>query len=155
MVPAALVELITAGPAILGASSSDDLEPEAFRAWGAFVGDDDRLRVLISSDAVRTHENLRSNGRIAVTFTDVLTFRSLQVKGVVDGPLDPPDRADIAAMRDYHERFCANLLAVGHPRALADRLRPMAVVGAWIRVDELHDQTPGHLAAARLQPEGR
>ena len=143
------------GPAMLGAASGDDLVPDAFRVWGAFVGPNDRLRVLVTSHAPRTQDNLRSNGRIAVTFTDIQTFRSVQVKGAVDGTIDAPDRTDVDVLRAYHERFCANLLTSATPSSVADRLRPMSVFAVWVRVEELYDQTPGGVAGARFDPEAQ
>lgn len=154
MVSSELAEFIETGVAMLGASRGDDLVPEAFRVWGAFVADDGRLRVLISSDAGRTLDNVRDNGQIAVTFTDIQSFRSVQMKGAVVGGVEPAGTADLEHLRRYHERFCARLVAIGHPRALGERLRPFAVFGAWVNVDQLYDQTPGSVAGARLGASG-
>jgi hypothetical protein len=147
---AALAELVDRGPAILGASHDAARRPEAFRSWGAYFADDGRLRVLISSDAGSTIDNLRSNGDIAVTFTDITTFQSVQAKGMVVGGVEPATAADADQLRRYHERFCQNLIDIGHPRELGDRLRPYAVFAVWVDVEELFDQTPGHVAGSSL-----
>jgi Pyridoxamine 5'-phosphate oxidase len=151
MVPSELTQFIEGGVAMLGASRDERLRPEAFRVWGAYVADDGRLRVLISSDAGRSIENLGANGQIAVTFTDIHDFRSVQVKGVVDGGIEPAGRADADHLRRYHERFCASLGDVGHPRALGERLRPFAVFCVWVQIEELFDQTPGAVAGTRIE----
>jgi hypothetical protein len=154
MINAELAEFIESGVAMLGASRGDDLRPEAFRAWGAFVADDGRLRVLISSDAGRTLDNLATNGQIAVTFTDIQSFRSVQIKGEVSGDVQPAGPSDLEHLRRYHARFCARLVEIGHPRALADRLRPFALSAAWVDVADIYDQTPGRIAGARLGAAG-
>lgn len=147
---AALAELLDSGPAMLGASRGEDLRPEAFRVWGAFVADDGLLRRLVSSDAGRSLESLATNGDVAVTFTDIKTFRSRQAKGRVVGGVEPAGPADADALRRYHDRFCQNLQEIGHPRALGERMRPFAVFAVWVQVEELFDQTPGRVAGAPM-----
>lgn len=154
MVDAELAAFIESGVAMLGASRGDDLRPEAFRVWGALMAGDGKLRVLIGADAGRTRDNLEANGQIAVTFTDIQSFRSVQMKGLVSGDIQAAGPSDIDHLRLYHERFCARLVEIGHPRALGDRLRPFVVLAASIEVTDLYDQTPGRAAGTRLDAAG-
>lgn len=145
-----LVALIADGAAILGASRGEDLRPEAFRVWGAEVHDD-RVRILVNADAEQTRRDLRDGAPVAVTFTDITTFRSLQTKGVVEGDVEAPGPADVALLRTYDEVFTDALKGVGHPSALPERLRPLAVFAVTYRITELFDQTPGPDAGALIR----
>lgn len=145
-----LAELIRRGAAILGASRADDLQPEAFRVWGASVGDEGRVRILVSLDAERSHRDLRAGAPVAVTFTDVQTFRSVQAKGCVEGGVEPAGPGDLTLMHAYTEAFGGALDAIGHPQTLPERMRPLAVFAVTFRVEALYDQTPGRGAGAAL-----
>lgn len=147
-----LAELIEAGPAMLGASRGDDLRPEAFRVWGARIVDAERVRILVSADAERSFRDLGDGAPVAVTFTDIQTFRSIQAKGVVEGVVEAPGPGDLALLRRYDEVFGRVLVDVGHPRTLPERIRPLAVFAVTYRVTALYDQTPGRGAGARLAP---
>lgn len=144
-----LEELVISGAAILGACADADLAPECFRVWGAVYDErSNRLRVMANADASRTRECVRQGSRIAVTFTDIVTFRSLQVKGSAVGPPSIPGPADIAVMQHYSNAFIARLAEVGHPAALGEHMRPTATFALDIDVDERFDQTPGPGAGA-------
>ncbi|MDQ1385017.1 MAG: hypothetical protein QOG65_2396 [Actinomycetota bacterium] len=140
---AELRELLDTGVAMLGVSTDDQLVPEAFRVWGATIDELGGLRALVSSDAGRTLAGLRAGGRLSFVFTDITTFRSVQVKGTAVAGAEVPGPTDAALMRQYDETFRAALAAIGHPRQLVERLRPAAVFVARIAIDELYDQTPG------------
>lgn len=147
----ALDELLDSGVAMLGAFADPGLVPECFRVWGA-VHDarSDRLRMMVNADASRTVEGVHEGSRLAVTFTDILTFRSLQVKGPAVGPPTIPSPADLAMMRRYTDDFIANLLELGHPALLGERLRPTAAFVLEMSIDHRFDQTPGRGAGAAI-----
>jgi hypothetical protein len=145
-----LGEFLDTGVAMLGASADIQLMPEAFRVWGATVGDGGTLRALVSSDAGRTLSTLRDGSRICFVFTDITTFRSVQVKGTVTGDPQPPGPADAATLRRYEERFGPALESVGHPPRLLARLHPAAVFAASVVIESLYDQTPGPSAGNTL-----
>ena len=150
MDPAALADFLASGVAMLGASAGEGGRPEAFRIWGADVDSGGRVRVLVNSEAGRTLEAARGGGPLALLFTDITTFRSVQVKGRVDGVPEPLGPDDVALMRRYTESFTAALGTVGHPPRLAEQLRPFSVFAVRVTADELYDQTPGAGAGARL-----
>src|SRR4051795_7530180 len=103
---AELGDFLDTGLAMLGASADDRLVPEAFRVWGASVDESGVLRALVSSDAGRTLAGLAERGRLSFLFTDITTFRSVQVKGSAVGAAEVPGPADAALMRHYDETFC-------------------------------------------------
>lgn len=150
-----LAELIDLGAAMLGASRDGDLRPEAFRVWGAALIGDDRLRILVSADAERSFRDLGDGSPVAVTFTDVQTFRSIQAKGVVEGAVEAPGPSDLALLRRYDDAFVVSLAAVGHRPTLPDRIRPLAVFAVTYRITALYDQTPGRGAGAPLERTAR
>ena len=146
----ALAEFLDSGVAMLGASADGAGRPEAFRVWGATIDGDGRIRALASSEAGRTLEAARTGNDLALLLTDITSYRSVQVKGRVQGPPEPPGPDDAALMRRYNDSFVAALAVIGHPPLLADRLRPLSVFAVTLTVDELYDQTPGLGAGARL-----
>jgi hypothetical protein len=148
-----LAAFLETGVAMLGASADPNLLSEAFRVWGASLAEDGPLRVLVSSDAGRTLANVCQGSRLCFTFTDILTFRSVQAKGRAIGAAAPPGPADVELLRRYDELFVSRLVEIGHPIRLGDRLRPVAVFVVSAEIDDLFDQTPGAGAGARV--EGR
>src|SRR4051794_20383269 len=76
-----LAEFIDSGVAMLGASADGSRVPEAFRVWGATVKDGQRIRALVNADASRTFGSVAEASRVALVFTDITSFRSVQVKG--------------------------------------------------------------------------
>jgi hypothetical protein len=147
---AELREFLDTGVAMLGASADAQLKPEAFRVWSATIDDGGTLRALVTSDAARTLRSAHDGTWICFVFTDITTFRSVQVKGTMRGEPQPAGPADAARMRRYDERFGAALEAVGHPSRLGVRLHPAAVFAVSVTVERLYDQTPGPTAGTPL-----
>ena len=103
---------------MVGASADDHLVPEAFRIWGASLGDGGVLRALVSSDAGQTFERVGKGTLLCMTFGDPLNLRSMQVKGRSIGAPEPPGPADLACMERYDKIFCPKSLLNGTPPAL-------------------------------------
>jgi len=144
-----LAAFIDSGVAMLGASADDDLVPEAFRVWGA-SWDDHLVRALISADAGRTLATVKPGTWLCLTFTDVMTLTSVQIKGrAVSGP-EPPGPADVARLRRYGEQIVAAAAGRGIPRPLIEAVWPLAVFAVTVAVEEVYDQTPGPGAGGRL-----
>ncbi len=147
-------EFLDSGIAMLGASADADAVPEASRVWGAtHDGESGTLRVLVDAAAGRTLETVQDGARIALVLTDIVTFRSYQVKGAASGAAAPAGPTDIAVLRRYDERFSARLHEIGHPDALVERLRPISVFVLTIAIEHVFDQTPGPGAGAILEGE--
>ena len=145
-----LADFLDSGVAMLGASAGADGFPEPFRLWGATVESEDRLRVLVNADACRTYERVATGTRLALLFTDITDFRSVQVKGSATGSPTAAGPDDMATYRRYDERFFVSLRAIGHPPSLRERLRPWSVFAVDVVVDAIFDQTPGANAGRRV-----
>jgi hypothetical protein len=155
MQPADLDAFLDAGVAMIGASADADGVPEAFRVWGATLDGAGRVRALVSSNAVRTFESLRSGPRLSLVFTDVTTFTSVQVKGPVAAGAEPPGPAESALIERYERTFGDALAQIGHPPALLESLRPRSVFVVTVAIEELYDQTPGPRAGRPVEGVSR
>jgi hypothetical protein len=147
----AIAAFLDSGVSMVGASANDELMPEAFRMWGASLGDKGMLRALVSSDAGQTFEHLREGTLLCMTFTDVLNLRSIQVKGRSIGAAEAPGRADLACMERYQELLSPKSRLNGTPPSLLEAIRPRSVFVVSIVVEEAYDQTPGPSAGTPLE----
>jgi hypothetical protein len=148
-----LAALMESGCSLIVGSIDASGAPEATRGFGLrVVRDGGTLRVIVPADAIRTHENLRTVGAVAVTATDVATLRSTQVKGraiSVEAATDA-DRAVFA--RHCDEFFTAVHESDGTPLELVVRILPADIAAFVMTVDEVFDQTPGPAAGVRVAP---
>ena len=140
------------GVAILAATASVANVPTAVRAWGATVIDGGRaVRILLPNVAQGVWDDLRDTGALAVCFTDVASYRSVQLKGRIRNPDEPVTADDTATWDRYQERFFEAVESGSHvPRALASRLAPAAVRPVVLDIAEAFDQTPGPAAGRSL-----
>jgi hypothetical protein len=146
-----IAEFLDSGVSMVGASADDDLMPEAFRMWGASLGDDGVLRALVSSDAGQTFARVREGRPLCMTFTDVLNLKSIQLKGRSVGVAEAPGPADLASMERYHELLRPKSRLNGTPPALLESIRPRSVFVVSLLVEEAYDQTPGPFAGTPLE----
>ena len=147
----AVTAFLESGVSMVGASANDELVPEAFRMWGASLGDGGILRALVSSDAGETFAHVGKGTPLCMTFADPLNLRSMQVKGRSLGPPEPPGPEDLACMARYEEVFQPKSRLNGTPAALLDGVRPRSVFVVSIVLEDAYDQTPGPSAGARLE----
>jgi hypothetical protein len=146
-----IAAFLDSGVSMVGASANDELVPEAFRMWGASLGDDGVLRALVSSDAGETFERLAEGTLLCMTFTDVLNLRSMQVKGRSLRAAEAPGPVDLALMERYQELLSPKSRLNGTPPALLASIRPRSVFVVSIVVEEAYDQTPGPSAGTPLE----
>jgi hypothetical protein len=147
----AIAAFLDSGVSMVGASANDDLEPEAFRMWGASLGDGGVLRALVSSDAGETFQHVSEGTVLCMTFADPLNLRSVQVKGRSLGAAEPPGPGDLASMEGYEDALRPKSRLNGTPPALLEAIRPRSVFVVSIVVEEAYDQTPGPSAGTRLE----
>jgi hypothetical protein len=136
---------------IVGVVGTDG-RPYATRGWGLTVLDPQtgESRLLLEAEDRSRLAHLAGGGAIAVTGSDVITLRSCQVKGHVQG-FDEPTAADIAHAEHYRDGYFGDIEAADHfPRVLLERHRPDDVVACRFVVEEVFDQTPGPHAGAPL-----
>jgi hypothetical protein len=146
-----LAAFLDSGVSMVGASATDELEPEAFRMWGASLSDAGLLRALVSSDAGKTFEHVREGTVLCMTFADPLTLRSVQLKGRAIGAAEAPGPADLASMEGYEDLLRPKSRLNGTPPALLDAIRPRSVFVISIVVEEAYNQTPGPSAGTRIE----
>lgn len=146
-----LASVVEAGIALIVGTSDPDRAPRAGRAWTvAIVADDPlRIRVAVTADDPVLVENMRS-GQIAVTGTDVTTFRSFQCKGRTVA-VEPPSSEDLAVYAAQTEQLLGAIRATDHtPIDVVRRMMPRAVVMAELVVEQVFDQTPGPNAGSAM-----
>ena len=140
--------LESGGSAVVGTVDAD-LLPDSTRAWGVQVNGD-RLRLLLPAASTRSVANLRAGGPVALTVTEVLHLRSVQVKGRAVAVEEPtPD--DLRRSERYRtEFFQAVHDADGSDIVLLGRMAPDALVAVECTIDAAFDQTPGPGAGRQL-----
>lgn len=143
---------LRSGCALIVGSVSDEGQPVASRAWGVPELDAERrlITVLVDTGDQAALDNLRPDAPVAVTFTDVRTLRSIQVKGAVAGS-HPADARDGEVVRAYCDAFFGDVETVdGTHREVLERMVPEGWCRCVVRVEEQFDQTPGPRAGATL-----
>ena len=123
--------------------------------WGATIDDEGRVRAMVSSHSLRTHQNVRPGAWLSLLFTDITTFVSVQVKGRIVGEPEAPGPAEVALLERYEETFGDALAQIGHPETLRDSLRPRSVFVLTVEMEEQFDQTPGPTAGFRVEATHR
>jgi hypothetical protein len=146
-----MATFLESGVAALAATADSEQVPDSTRVWGCSVQPgSQRLRILVSAAAEETLYNLATTGRIAACFTDVVAYRSVQIKGRV---LELPGKAglsDVALFKRYQDRFFSSIEQVGLGYDMACGFRPEAVLPVVIDVRTIFDQTPGPSAGRSL-----
>ena len=157
MIPGKIVRFLEerANVAIAG-TRNRDLVPRGHRVTGWLVSEGGRIVRLFVPEASVPNliEALEDNGRLAVTFEEVGTHETYQLKGryVSHRPVQPAE-TDIASRT--RERFVRNLRSLfpneRMPDMLGRSIAPPAVV-VEMEVREVFLQTPGPGAGTRLAP---
>jgi hypothetical protein len=154
-----LVSLLEGGCAlIVGVSTADGL-PFASRAWGLQIappaaddGEDAsfRIRFFLGDDDHVVLDRVAAGAPIAVTGADVITLRSVQLKGTALG-VAPATDEDRERSARYFNAFAADIAqADGQPRHLLARLVPPGIVACTAVATEAYDQTPGPRAGSEV-----
>ncbi len=153
-------QFLHSGCALIIGIVSGDGEPFALRGWGLTVLGERapeptsslRVRVLVDSQDPTATDLLETGCSIAITAANVITLRSVQLKGRVVA-VEATTDADRAKQDDYTEQFFGDIVRSEQtPRSLLEGFRPLDIAPCIVRVDELFDQTPGPDAGARIQP---
>ena len=145
-----MVGFLQGGCALIVCTFDDEGAPYASRAWGLTVLCTERgeagvrVRLLVTPDVL-------TEGRIAITATDVPTLRSLQLKGHI-AEVEAMTDDDLAKSQQYTDAFYDDIVSTDHiPRDLLERVRPNQFVVCTVVVEELYDQTPGPRAGASVR----
>ena len=153
MIPQSIVDLLQTGVSVMVGTRDGSLVPECTRAWGIQVGADSGTVTIFLSEAIagNTLENLRANGKIAVTCTRPTDHLTCQLKGHVQS-MKTATRADRNLSRQWHREFMAELKAIGVPAALSEAWIAEPTVAVEVAVAEVFDQTPGPDAGRQVGP---
>lgn len=152
-IPPDLAEFLDGGLSILVGTADERARPECTRGAGVTVDRAaDRLTLYLPTcGAARTLENLRANGRIAVTFSRPHDHRTYQLKGRVRAIGDSSE-ADRQRQQRWLAAFSEQLAIVGVPRPVMRRWQIHPSVAVELEVEELFEQTPGPGAGSRMEP---
>jgi hypothetical protein len=148
--PPEAVELLAGGMTIYLATRAATLQPDCVMAYAVRDEGGGEVTVfLAAARAARTLENLRDNGKLALSMTRPSSNRSVQLKGTFVRVGTPSDE-DRVYLERYRERFVDEMERVGVPRAFTARLPWWPTVPVVMRLDEVFLQTPGPEAGRRL-----
>jgi hypothetical protein len=148
---AQLAEFLHGGLIIYLATRSADLRPTSIIASGLRVEHPRRVTVFVTEAmGPLTFANLADNGEMAITMVKVTDHRSIQLKGrkLVDAPASEADRVFQQA---YMERLRPELMLVGVPRSVVNRLAWWPSRAIQMSIRDLYLQTPGVDAGRRLE----
>jgi hypothetical protein len=147
---------LLAGPIAISIASRDaGFRPSVAHAYGCRVIDGGaQIRVFLLRDEARQIlADIAANGEVATVYSDVRSFRSLQIKGK-SAAIEPFDGEDAAAQA-MHQRVTADeLVALGYAAPMAHGCFsvPQGATFATVafRPLDLFQQTPGPGAGDRL-----
>jgi hypothetical protein len=147
----AVLTFLSGGKSIVVGTRDAQLVPECTRAVGLRVAADRRhVQLLLpEATAARCQQNLRDNGRIAITVGNPLDHRTLQLKGQLTA-LGPASEEDALFVREYVAQLAQVLEVIGIPEHLIARVNCLPCARAEVRVDEIYLQTPGPGAGSAL-----
>lgn len=154
MIDEALAEFLQSGISVLVGTRDRLLVPAAARGFGLRVaaGGEEVVVFVPQSWGAATVDNLRDNGRIAVSVARVADHRSVQIKGrVVE--IREADEAERAFVDSYRERLVPEWGSFGFPPRVLQRLRSWPSHAVRFRVESLYEQTPGPGAGQPLGDE--
>ncbi|MFN8018933.1 MAG: hypothetical protein U0P45_12530 [Acidimicrobiales bacterium] len=138
------------GVSVIVGAAANDGEPFATRAFSVVPvrGDWTRVRVVVAADDPVPVAHLGEGAKVAITGADVVTLRSVQLKGRVALAEATTEEDLDRAM--HHASEMARLIEEtdGTDRAMVMRLVPFRMVAVEVEVEEHFDQTPGPGAGA-------
>ncbi|MBI2255148.1 MAG: hypothetical protein HYU58_11060 [Proteobacteria bacterium] len=147
---------LLAGPIAISAASRDaGLRPSVAHAYGCRVVSGGRqLRVFILRDEARQLlADITASGEVATVYSDVRSFRSLQIKGR-DATIVSFDAEDAAAQLVHHRITAEELVALGYAAPLAHGYFSVPHKADFATViftpHDIFQQTPGPGAGDRL-----
>jgi hypothetical protein len=148
---AEMVALLESGCALIVGMVTPSGAPFAGRGWGLTVAVGGRSgRLLVDSSTIPALGHAPGQAasnvvgtQIAVTGCDILSYRSLQMKGPITA-VEPADERDRARSAQYCGDYFGAIERVDKiPRRLAGRMSPLDITAVVFDIVELYDQSPG------------
>jgi hypothetical protein len=157
VIPAKIIRFLEERANLAFAGTRDaNLVPSGHRISGWQIDQSGRTLTAFMPDASSPQllEALRNNGRIALTFEEVGTHETYQVKGryLSHRTVRPADIELAGASRERFARSLRSLYNDEHMTALMTASIPAPGLAVEIGVDEVFVQTPGPGAGARIAP---
>jgi Pyridoxamine 5'-phosphate oxidase len=146
-----LKQLIESGVATIVGTGDPSGRPTVAFGWAPRVCED-RTTLEFFLDAERagtTLDNLRMNGRIAVTVAHPVSYRSVQFKGRFIEAGEPAD-ADKLWLQQQRDAFVTTTSLIGDPPGIIQKMWMDETVRVSFAVDRAFDQTPGPEAGRPL-----
>jgi hypothetical protein len=150
-----VVDLIESGCGMLAAFVTASGQPFATRGWGLTVVDDgEKARLLVGAVEMQ-HLGYPPGGEIsttvAVTGANILTLRSVQLKGPITAVERMNNVDDPRRLASYCNGYFNDVMVVDSiPRYLMERMVPTEFVACEFEIVEVYDQTPGPNAGAAV-----
>ncbi len=143
-------EVFAGGVAIVASTVGENGQPAITRGWGPlYDANSQTLTISLTAPAGSpTLSNLETNGAIAVTASQPLSYRTVQLKGVVEH-VEAPSAGDLVRAHQHLERFVADVAQLGIDSG-ADNLFLGDLRLVIFRAREVFDQTPGANAGRPL-----
>ena len=144
-------DLIETGAATVVGTADAQGRPHVAIAWGPRV-QEDRTSVSVFLDSARAApllRDLQATGRIAMTVSYPVSYRSVQLKGRSTRVV-APDAEDRDWVQRSREAFMASTALIGDPPGVIRNLWMQDVVRIDFEVEHAFDQTPGPEAGAPL-----
>ena len=157
MIPTKIIRFLEDRASLGFAGTRDaNLVPSGHRVPGWQVDRSGRTLTVLMAEksAPRLLEALRENGRIALTFEEIGTHETYQVKGryLSHRPVRPAELDLAGAMRERFARSLRSLYNDEHTTALMAASIPSPSLAIEVDVEEVFVQTPGPGAGARIAP---
>jgi hypothetical protein len=151
MIDALLAEFLQSGLGIHVGTRDERLEPCGCRATALKVEDDGKHAVVYVPKAASTRifENLRANGRVAISMARPADERAVQVKGLMLFSWDAKAEEEAFA-RVQWAGFLGQLEGIGLPGAATSSWNVFPCVAVRLKVTAVFNQTPGPDAGAAL-----
>lgn len=150
---------LLAGPIAISVATSDErLRPSLAHVYGCRPDTAPQsLRLFVIRDETEmVLANIAANRRVAAVFSDVRTFRSLQIKGV-DARAVTFDAADAIARTTHQHLVAEEIVSLGYApgpaRAYFSAPATADFVTILFTASDIYQQTPGPGAGAKL-PRG-
>ena len=148
---------IERGVSVMVGTRDSELVPELVRAWAPRVNRDRKsVSVCVAMAAsARILDNLRDNGRVAVTFAFPGTSQAIQIWGCCLGT-GQASPEDMAAVREHLDAFAQINQGLGVPIPFIEALwqRELGGSPAMIKIrfvaEQVFNQTPGPGAGSPL-----
>jgi hypothetical protein len=144
------------GPVAISVAARDAAHwPSLCHAYGCrWEAKHDTLRIFLLADEARpVLADIAANGAVAAVFSDVRSFRSLQIKGR-DGRAVAFDGKDARERADHYRRTSGELLALGYPAGPAQGYFSAPDGADFVTLaftpQDVFQQTPGPGAGERL-----